>query len=103
MKSWMHCNLCLSTNPSNLFMTSCGKVMCGKCRPRFKSRGCPDCGTSGSRGSCSEVQPDKNAPFEVLNLFRDVSFQLKTVFKVNNFQESQKRRLLYGVIKKEMF
>ena len=102
MKPWMHCNICLSTIPSNLLMTSCGKVLCGQCMPRFKSRGCLDCRTT-TRGVCDEVQLDKNAPSDVLNLFRDVSFELKKVFKVNNFQESQKRRLLDGLIQKENF
>jgi len=102
MKSWMHCNMCLSTIPSNLCMTSCGKVLCGQCMPRFKSRGCPDCRTSTS-GPCGEVKLDKNAPSDVLNLFRDVSSELKKVFKVNNFQEAQKRRLLDGLMKKENF
>ena len=102
MKPWMHCNICLSTTPSNLFMTSCGKVLCGQCMPRFKSRGCPDCRTT-TRGLCSEVKLDKNAPSDVLILFRDISFDLKKVFKVNNFQESQKRRLLDGLLKKENY
>jgi len=47
------------------------------------------------QGPCTRTVPLTNkAPKEVLNLFTDISEQLKSVFKNYNFQESQKRSLL---------
>ena len=67
-------------------MTSCGKVICSTCKPRLATSSCRQC-----QGLCTRTVPltDK-APKEVLNLFTDISEQLKAVFKNYN----QKRSLL---------
>ena len=90
MHSWIHCNMCMNITSSQLVVTSCGKVICSTCKPRLATSSCRQC-----QGPCTRTVPltDK-APKEVLNLFTDISEQLKAVFKNYNFQENQKRSLL---------
>ena len=64
-----------------LVVTSCGKVVCSNCKPRLPT-------------SIRTVPLTDKAPKEVLNLFTDISEQLKAVFKNYNFQENQKKGLL---------
>jgi len=90
MQPWIHCNLCMSITTISLVVTSCGKVVCTRCKPKLGQTSCSVC-----RGPCTKTIPlDNGAPKEVLNLFTDINEQLKTVFKNFNFQESQKRSLL---------
>ena len=80
----------MTITSANLVVTSCGKVICSTCKPRLSTLTCRQC-----RGPCSRSVPlSDKAPKEVLNLFTDISEQLKAVFKNYNFQESQKRSLL---------
>ena len=90
MQPWIHCNLCMNISTSQMVVTSCGRVVCSTCMPRLSTSNCRQC-----QGPCMRTIPltDK-APKEVLNLFTDISQQLKAVFKNYNFQESQKRSLL---------
>ena len=86
---WVHCNNCTSRDVSSLLMTSCGKVICCRCRPSLATSTCPEC-----RGPCSRVIRLQDAPREVKVLFKDVSQELKIVIKMVNFQDLQKRNLL---------
>ena len=90
MHSWIHCNMCMNITSSQMVVTSCGKVICSTCKPRLATSSCRQC-----QGPCTRTVPltDKS-PKEVLNLFTDISDQLKAVFKNYNFQENQKRSLL---------
>ena len=90
MHPWIHCNMCMTITSAQLVVTSCGKVICSTCKPRLSSITCRQC-----RGPCTRtVLLTDKAPKEVLNLFTDISEQLKAVLKNYNFQESQKRSLL---------
>ena len=90
MHPWLHCNMCMTITSANLVVTSCGKVICSTCKPRLSTLTCRQC-----QGPCTRSVPlSDKAPKEVLNLFTDISEQLKAVFKNYNFQESQKRSLL---------
>ena len=86
---WVHCNNCTSRDVSSLLMTSCGKVICCRCRPSLATSTCPEC-----RGPCSRVIRLQDAPREVKVLFKDVSQELKIVIKMVNFQDLQRRNLL---------
>ena len=86
---WVHCNNCTSRDVSSLLMTSCGKVICCRCRPSLATSTCPEC-----RGPCSRVIRLQDAPREVKVLFKDVSQELKIVMKMVNFQDLQRRNLL---------
>jgi len=73
-----------------MVVTSCGQVVCNNCQPKLVTRQCQKC-----RGPCTRNIPlNEKAPKEVLNLFTDISEQLKAVFKNYNFQETQKKSLL---------
>jgi hypothetical protein len=91
--SWVHCNLCMVLGTGGnmrLYITSCGRVVCDSCCARLRETNCRTC-----RGPCSQVIPlNSRAPQNVLNLFKDVSDQLKTVFKNLAFQENQKQAFL---------
>ena len=90
MHPWLHCNMCMTITSANLVVTSCGKVICSTCKPRLSTLTCRQC-----QGPCTRSVPlSDKAPKEVLNLFTDISEQLKAVFKNYNFQENQKRSLL---------
>ena len=86
---WVHCNNCTSRDVSSLLMTSCGKVICCRCRPSLATSTCPEC-----RGPCSRVIRLQDAPREVKVLFKDVTQELKIVMKMVNFQDLQRRNLL---------
>ena len=86
---WVHCNNCTSRDVSSLLMTSCGKVICCRCRPSLATSTCPEC-----RGPCSRVVRLQDAPREVKVLFKDVTQELKIVMKMVNFQDLQRRNLL---------
>ena len=86
---WVHCNNCTSRDVSSLLMTSCGKVICCRCRPSLATSTCPEC-----RGPCSRVIRLQDAPREVKVLFKDVSQELKIVMKMVNFQDLQRKNLL---------
>ena len=86
---WVHCNNCTSRDMSSLLMTSCGKVICCRCRPSLATSTCPEC-----RGPCSRVIRLLDAPREVRVLFKDVSQQLKIVMKMMSFEDLQRRNLL---------
>ena len=86
MHSWIHCNMGMNIISSQLLVTSCGKVICSTCKPRLATSSCRQC-----QGLCTRTVPlTEKAPKEVLNLFTDISEQLKAVFKNYN----QKRSLL---------
>ena len=70
-------------------MTACGRVVCEGCCPRLRENDCRIC-----RGRCQVVALNSKAPQNVLNLFKDISGQLKSVFKNLAFQESQKQSIL---------
>jgi len=90
MHPWIHCNMCMTITSAQLVVTSCGKVICSTCKPRLSTITCRQC-----QGPCTRtVALTDKAPKEVMNLFTDISEQLKAVFKNYNFQESQKRNLL---------
>ena len=86
---WVHCNNCTSRDMSSLLMTSCGKVICCRCRPSLATSTCQEC-----RGPCSRVIRLQDAPREVRVLFKDVSQQLKIVMKMVTFEDLQRRNLL---------
>ena len=95
MHPWIHCNMCMTITSAQLVVTSCGKVICSTCKPRLSSITCRQC-----QGPCTRtVSLTDKAPKEVLNLFTDISEQLKAVFKNYNFQENQKRSLLEHIEK----
>ena len=73
--------MCMTITSVQLVVTSCGKVICSNCKHRLPP-------------STRTVPLTDKAPKEVLNLFTDISEQLKAVFKNYNFQENQKRGLL---------
>jgi len=82
--------MCMTITSVQLVVTSCGKVICSTCKPRLSTITCRQC-----QGPCTRTIPlTEKAPKEVLNLFTDISAQLKAVFKNYNFQESQKKSLL---------
>ena len=82
--------MCMTITSVQLVVTSCGKVICSSCKPRLSTITCRQC-----QGPCTRTVPlSEKAPKEVLNLFTDISEQLKAVFKNYNFQENQKRSLL---------
>jgi len=88
--AWVHCNLCKSQSFKALFLTSCGKTVCGQCRPRLADITCNDC-----KGPCTRtIEINANAPEEVQSLFGDASSKLKSAFKCINFQERQKKSIL---------
>ena len=70
--------MCMTITSAQLVVTSCGKVICSNCKHRLPP-------------STRTVPLSDKAPKEVLNLFTDISEQLKAVFKNYNFQENQKR------------
>jgi len=89
---WLHCNLCMhlaSVANIRMCMTACGRVVCEGCCPRLRENDCRIC-----RGRCQVVVLNSKAPQNVLNLFKDISGQLKSVFKNLAFQESQKQSIL---------
>ena len=92
---WVHCNICTSRDMSSLLVTSCGKVICCRCRPSLATSTCPEC-----RGPCSRVIRLLDAPREVRVLFKDVSQQMKIIIKMVNFQDLQRRNLLHHNQKK---
>ena len=96
--SWVHCNMCMTITTVRLVVTSCGKVICSSCKPRLSTITCRQC-----QGPCTRTVPlSEKAPKEVLNLFTDISEQLKAVFKNYNFQENQKKALLDYLEKRSM-
>ena len=71
-------------------MTSCGKTVCDKCKPRLAEISCSKC-----KGPCTRtVEINDKAPEEVRSLFSDPVIKLKSVFKCIGFQDSQKRAIL---------
>jgi len=90
---WVHCSQCMSLgsgSTSRLHITSCGRVVCHSCIPSLGAVNCPTC-----RGPCTRTIPlNTKAPTNVLNLFKDVSGQLKQVSKALNWQEQHKRELI---------
>jgi len=82
--------MCMTITSNQLVVTSCGKVICSTCKPKLSTITCRQC-----QGPCTRTIPlNEKAPKEVLNLFTDISEQLKGVFKNYNFQENQKKALL---------
>ena len=70
-------------------ITSCGRVVCDGCCARLRENNCRNC-----RGSCQVIPLSSKAPQNVLNLFKEISGQLKNVFKNLAFQENQKQSIL---------
>ena len=71
-------------------MTSCGKTVCDKCKPRLAEISCAKC-----KGPCTRtVEINDKAPEEVRSLFSDPAIKLKSVFKCIGFQDSQKMAIL---------
>jgi len=90
---WVHCSQCMSLgsgSTSRLHITSCGRVVCHSCIPSLGAVNCPTC-----RGPCTRTTPlNTKAPPNILNLFKDVSGQLKQVSKALDWQEQHKRELI---------
>ena len=88
--SWVHCNLCMRLGSSRLNMTSCGRVVCDSCCPKLRTVDCSSC-----RGPCSKtIALNRDAPTNIMNLFKDISDQMKSVFKPLAFQERQKQSIM---------
>ena len=80
----------MSSSFRKLFMTSCGKTVCEKCKPRLAEISCSKC-----KGPCTRtVEINDKAPEEVRSLFSDPVIKLKSVFKCIGFQDSQKMAIL---------
>jgi len=78
-----------SSSAAQLLFTSCGTVVCSNCCKRGTTNNCPAC-----RGPCRTVGLNRRAPTDVLRLFKDPSDLIKELFKILEFQESQKSRFL---------
>ena len=91
--TWVHCSVCMAPgtgSAARLHITSCGRVVCHSCIPSLAALHCPTC-----RGTCTRTIPlTSKAPQTVLDLFRDVSSQLKSVFKTLSWQEQQMWELM---------
>ena len=71
-------------------MTSCGRVVCDSCCPKLRTVDCSSC-----RGPCSKtIALNRDAPTNIMNLFKDISDQMKSVFKPLAFQERQKQSIM---------
>jgi len=88
---WLHCNKCMtpaSSCAANLLFTACGTVVCSNCLAGMTSN-CSAC-----RGPCRTVRLDKRAPAEVLRLFKDPDDLIKDIYKILEFQDSQKAKFI---------
>jgi len=90
--SWVHCDICKNTAIDLKCMfhfTSCGRTVCNSCCSRLSDVACASC-----RGVCRTVAMNNKAPANALNMVKDISGQLKNVFKTLNWQERQKKSLV---------
>ena len=104
---WAHCVICKTLvrelNGVPLLITSCGRLVCQSCCPRWdysweylnhqiaraRDTSCPTC-----VGGCNTVEMNSKAPSNLQNLFKDVNPQMKAIAKTLQWQEAQKKSIV---------